>query len=152
MKLKGVDLTVSLESLSFYLARGEMARPDNWRVTEAPAVDAVPRSRSYRGEAQASERGGGEPARIKMADSRTWTPWHVTMVDVGDKAVTAREAIARGSITMSAEALSQIRAGSGEEGRSAAGGAPGRHHGGEADLRAHPAVPSAADLARRPST
>jgi cyclic pyranopterin monophosphate synthase len=33
------------------------------------------------------------------------------MVDVGDKAVTAREAIARGSITMSAAALAQIRRG-----------------------------------------
>lgn len=33
------------------------------------------------------------------------------MVDVGDKAVTAREAIACGTIRMSREALSQIRAG-----------------------------------------
>jgi cyclic pyranopterin phosphate synthase len=33
------------------------------------------------------------------------------MVDVSDKAVTAREAVARGRITMSAEALRQIRAG-----------------------------------------
>jgi cyclic pyranopterin phosphate synthase len=33
------------------------------------------------------------------------------MVDVGDKAVTAREAVARGSITMSVEALAQIRRG-----------------------------------------
>jgi cyclic pyranopterin phosphate synthase len=35
----------------------------------------------------------------------------VKMVDVGDKAVTAREAIARGSITMSRAALAQIRRG-----------------------------------------
>jgi cyclic pyranopterin phosphate synthase len=35
----------------------------------------------------------------------------VKMVDVGDKAVTAREAIARGSISMSRTALSQIRRG-----------------------------------------
>jgi cyclic pyranopterin phosphate synthase len=35
----------------------------------------------------------------------------VRMVDVGDKAVTAREAVARGSIAMSAEALAQIRRG-----------------------------------------
>jgi cyclic pyranopterin monophosphate synthase len=35
----------------------------------------------------------------------------VTMVDVGDKPVTAREAIARGSIRMSAEARRQIRSG-----------------------------------------
>ena len=35
----------------------------------------------------------------------------VRMVDVGDKPVTSREAIARGRITMSAEALRLIRAG-----------------------------------------
>ena len=35
----------------------------------------------------------------------------VKMVDVGDKAVTAREAVARGSITMSREALRLIRTG-----------------------------------------
>src|SRR6478609_9139188 len=40
----------------------------------------------------------------------------VRMVDVADKAVTAREAIARGSITMSAEALAQIRAGAVKKG------------------------------------
>jgi cyclic pyranopterin phosphate synthase len=41
---------------------------------------------------------------------------HVKMVDVGDKPVTAREAIARGSITMSAEALAQIRSGAVKKG------------------------------------
>ena len=40
----------------------------------------------------------------------------IRMVDVGDKAVTAREAIARGSIRMSAEALRQIRAGAVKKG------------------------------------
>jgi cyclic pyranopterin phosphate synthase len=35
----------------------------------------------------------------------------VTMVDVGDKAVTAREAVARGAIMMSAEAIGSIRRG-----------------------------------------
>ena len=40
----------------------------------------------------------------------------IRMVDVGDKVVTAREAIARGSITMSAEALSQIRTGAVKKG------------------------------------
>jgi cyclic pyranopterin phosphate synthase len=35
----------------------------------------------------------------------------VKMVDVGDKPVTAREAVARGAITMSAEALGLIRRG-----------------------------------------
>jgi cyclic pyranopterin phosphate synthase len=46
-------------------------------------------------------------ARLSHVDARG----RVRMVDVADKAVTAREAIARGSITMSAEALAQIRRG-----------------------------------------
>lgn len=40
----------------------------------------------------------------------------VTMVDVGDKPVTHREAVARGSIRMSAEALRQIRRGTVKKG------------------------------------
>ena len=40
----------------------------------------------------------------------------VKMVDVGDKAVTAREAIARGSISMSREALRLIRSGAVKKG------------------------------------
>jgi cyclic pyranopterin phosphate synthase len=40
----------------------------------------------------------------------------VTMVDVGAKAVTAREAVARGSIRMSREALAQIRSGTVKKG------------------------------------
>src|SRR6266498_4212027 len=40
----------------------------------------------------------------------------VRMVDVGDKPVTAREAVARGRITMSREALRQIRAGAVKKG------------------------------------
>src|SRR5215212_5626228 len=38
------------------------------------------------------------------------------MVDVTDKAVTAREAVARGRITMSSEALGQVRAGGTKKG------------------------------------
>ena len=38
------------------------------------------------------------------------------MVDVGDKAITTREAIAEGRITMSPEALSAIRDGSAKKG------------------------------------
>src|SRR5205814_5585875 len=45
--------------------------------------------------------------RLSHVDARG----RVRMVDVGAKAVTAREAIARGSIAMSAEALAQIRRG-----------------------------------------
>ena len=40
----------------------------------------------------------------------------VTMVDVGDKPVTVREAVARGSIRMSREAIAQIRAGAVKKG------------------------------------
>jgi cyclic pyranopterin monophosphate synthase len=40
----------------------------------------------------------------------------VRMVDVGDKPVTAREAVARGRITMSREALRQIRTGAVKKG------------------------------------
>lgn len=40
----------------------------------------------------------------------------VRMVDVGDKAVTTREAVARGRITMSREAIRQIRAGAVKKG------------------------------------
>jgi cyclic pyranopterin monophosphate synthase len=53
----------------------------------------------------------GKPAspatRLSHVDARG----AVRMVDVSDKAVTAREAVARGRITMSAEALRRIRAG-----------------------------------------
>ena len=45
--------------------------------------------------------------QLSHVDSRG----RVKMVDVGAKAVTAREAVARGSITMSAEALKLIRRG-----------------------------------------
>jgi cyclic pyranopterin monophosphate synthase len=46
-------------------------------------------------------------ARLSHVDERG----RVTMVDVGEKAVTAREAVARGSIRMSREAIAQIRSG-----------------------------------------
>ncbi|MFN7914965.1 MAG: cyclic pyranopterin monophosphate synthase MoaC [Vicinamibacterales bacterium] len=50
--------------------------------------------------------------RLSHVDARG----RVTMVDVGDKAVTVREAIARGSIRMSSEALAQIRSGTVKKG------------------------------------
>jgi cyclic pyranopterin phosphate synthase len=46
-------------------------------------------------------------ARLSHVDARG----RVRMVDVSDKATTAREAVARGTIRMSAEARRQIRAG-----------------------------------------
>src|SRR5438874_13596182 len=51
-------------------------------------------------------------ARLSHVDARG----RVKMVDVGDKPATAREAVARGSITMSREALRQIRAGAVKKG------------------------------------
>ena len=50
--------------------------------------------------------------QLSHVDSRG----RVKMVDVGDKPVTAREAIARGSITRSAEARTQIRSGAVKKG------------------------------------
>ena len=47
------------------------------------------------------------PTRLSHIDRRG----RVKMVDVGDKPITDREAVARGSITMSREALRQIRQG-----------------------------------------
>lgn len=49
--------------------------------------------------------------RVPAALSHVDAAGQVRMVDVGAKAVTAREAVARGSIRMSAAALKQIRAG-----------------------------------------
>ena len=59
-----------------------------------------------------AKRTGKQAPRLSHVDAKG----RVTMVDVGDKAVTAREAIARGSIRMSAEALRQIRAGAVKKG------------------------------------
>jgi len=52
------------------------------------------------------------PARLSHVDARG----AVRMVDVGDKPVTAREAVARGRITMSRDALRQIRTGAVKKG------------------------------------
>jgi cyclic pyranopterin monophosphate synthase len=57
-------------------------------------------------------RKAGKAAKLSHVDARG----RVKMVDVGDKPVTAREAIARGSITMSREALRLIRAGAVKKG------------------------------------
>ena len=52
------------------------------------------------------------PPRLSHVDARG----RVTMVDVGEKPATNREAIARGSITMSREALRLIRSGAVKKG------------------------------------
>jgi cyclic pyranopterin monophosphate synthase len=61
----------------------------------------------------AGGRPGAKPGRtLPHVDARG----RVKMVDVGDKPVTTREAIARGSIRMSAEALRLIRSGAVKKG------------------------------------
>ncbi len=57
-------------------------------------------------------RAGKKTARLSHVDARG----RVTMVDVGEKPATNREAIARGSITMSREALRLIRSGAVKKG------------------------------------
>ncbi len=61
---------------------------------------------------QKRSKSGGSRKSLSHVDARG----RVTMVDVGDKPVTAREAIARGTITMSREALRLIRAGAVKKG------------------------------------
>ncbi len=53
-----------------------------------------------------------KPAKLSHVDAKG----HIRMVDVGAKPVTDREAVARGSITMSAEARKLIRAGAVKKG------------------------------------
>ena len=70
-------------------------------------------TRSRAGRAEGARRAGTKGgARLSHVDARG----RVTMVDVGDKPVTDREAVARGSITMSREALRLIRAGAVKKG------------------------------------
>jgi cyclic pyranopterin phosphate synthase len=59
-----------------------------------------------------ARKAGVPRSRLSHVDARG----RVQMVDVGGKTVTAREAIARGSITMSREALTQIRRGAVKKG------------------------------------
>jgi cyclic pyranopterin monophosphate synthase len=56
------------------------------------------------------------PERSRKKLSHVDARGRVTMVDVGEKPVTAREAVARGFIRMSREALAQIRSGAVEKG------------------------------------
>jgi hypothetical protein len=70
----------------------------------------------------------------------------IRMVDVGDKAVTDREAVARGSIVMSKDARKLIQSGNNKKGDPIQA-ARGRHHGREEDQRADSAVSSAEPLA-----
>src|SRR4026207_396555 len=89
-------------------------------------------------------RAGRKPpaSRLSHVDARG----NVRMVDVTEKAITSREAIARGRITMSREAVRQIRSGTVKTGGTAAAprarGNPGR----QAALHRDPAVPSAPSL------
>ena len=73
----------------------------------------------------------------------------VTMVDVGDKPITHREAIARGLITMSRRALTAIRRRAVAKGRPAPGRTACRHHGRQADVDADSTVSSPSTDARQ---
>jgi cyclic pyranopterin phosphate synthase len=68
--------------------------------------------------ARRAGRAGGarKSARAETRLSHVDARGRVTMVDVGDKAVTDREAVAIGSIAMSRAALSQIRTGAVKKG------------------------------------
>ena len=106
----------------------ERLRPE--RGAGGKRGEAAPPSESER-EPSANRAGGGAPAKEKMwgpaasekkttrqrrtlshADARG----RVKMVDVGDKPVTDREAVARGSITMSREARRLVRTGAVKKG------------------------------------
>jgi cyclic pyranopterin monophosphate synthase len=54
----------------------------------------------------------GDGPRLSHVDAKG----RITMVDVGDKPTTVREAVARGGITMSKEALAQVRQGAVKKG------------------------------------
>lgn len=56
------------------------------------------------------------PAAAKPRLSHIDSRGRITMVDVGDKATTVREAVARGTITMSKAALAQVRSGAVKKG------------------------------------
>ena len=115
VKLKNMDLTVSLEGLSFFLVQGRKAR-----------------SRAKNGACLTSTRPGG---------SGWWTS--------ARKPVTAREAVARGHIRLSAEALRQIRAGGMKKGDPLETARLAGIMAAKQTRVADPALPSAADLARR---
>src|SRR5262245_44179491 len=72
------------------------------------------------GRAGGAVRGGRAGRVIKMGEARTLSHvderGRIRMVDVGDKPVTVRQAIARGSIAMSQEALHLIRSGAVKKG------------------------------------
>ena len=62
------------------------------------------------------------------------------MVDVTEKDVSIREAIARGLVRMSSSTRDLVVEAGAREGRRAGGGADRGHHGGKEDFRAHPSV------------
>ena len=65
---------------------------------------------------KASAKNPKSPRRVATRLSHVDAAGTVRMVDVSDKAITAREAVARGRITMSREAIRQIRSGTVKKG------------------------------------
>ena len=128
VKLKSVDLTVSLESLSFFLAqrRGRTMTASRAQPHERPA---------------APRRADAVARRRRRAACRWWTS--------SAKAVTAREAVARGRIRMSAAALRQVRAGNVKKGDPLQTARLAGIMAAKQTADADSALPSAAALARR---
>src|SRR5215218_8593289 len=57
-----------------------------------------------------------QPRKARLALTHVDSKGRIRMVDVGDKAVTDREAVARGSIAMSSEARALIKGGNNKKG------------------------------------
>ena len=126
VKLKSVDLTVSLESLSFFLAHRGIDESDRLKARRrrlGPQRQAQ-RSRTW------TSRRGADGGRQRQAghDTRGGGP-------------RAHHDVGRGACARSGRR--------GQERRSAADRAARRHHGRQADLRRDSALPSAGALARR---
>ena len=96
----------------------------------APAPPGEPMARKPKPQPQLTHLGKGGEAR---------------MVDVSAKAATEREAVAEGRVVMTVKTLDLVLKGNAKKGDVLGAGAHRRHHGGEADPRADPALPSAAD-------
>src|ERR1019366_6610139 len=89
--------------------------PSSLRKTMKPKLRRPVLDTRERHGASASRAGGG-PRALKRTLSPVDSRGRVKMVDVGDKAVTDREAIARGSIAMSVVARRLIRSGAVKKG------------------------------------
>ena len=79
-------------------------------------AEGAGRQQGRKAEGRKAQGGKAEGRKARAALSHVDARGRVKMVDVGDKPVTTREAVARGSIAMSDEALRLIRAGAVKKG------------------------------------